>query len=176
MPTADSFDLLRSLSEIGGFETSLPTLNEQAVIRRKLARQLLDEAQALEKIISGVNLLKGTPNLGEPGALDRIEAEVHAAIDTSKPAEPADVPRGVEAVRAVMLDGGVWTVDQVYKTIMRRDWIDESVMHPRKAVETAVNRLYSKYGEVERVGRGRYRYKTAPTDPTLLNGSGSAEP
>lgn len=51
-----------------------------------------------------------------------------------------------------------------------------AIEHPRKAVETAIGRLYAKHGELERVGRGRYCYKTAPTDETALNGNGSAEP
>lgn len=176
MPTQISFDALSPLEDIGGFQASVPTLSEQAVLRRKLASRLLREAEALEKIISGVTAF--TTGIDQTGAFAQIEAEIEAAnrSDAATEAPEPDAPRGVDAVRAVMREGGVWDTGQVLNALSKRGWIDNDVMHPRKAVETAVNRLYSKYGEVDRVGRGRYRYKTAPTDQTLLNGSGSAEP
>lgn len=177
MPTEINFDALSPLEEFGGFHASVPTLSEQAVLRRKLANRLLREAEALEKIISGVTAL--TRGIDQSAEMAQIEAEVEAAHDPnadSAPVESEESPRGVDAVRAVMREGGVWNAAHVFTALRKRGWIDPDVQHPRKAVETAVNRLYSKYGEIERVGRGHYRYKASRADQPSLNGNGSAEP
>ncbi|HEV2772588.1 MAG TPA: hypothetical protein VGV57_07160 [Thermoleophilaceae bacterium] len=166
-----SFDAIKPLNEIGSFETSLPTLSEQAALRRTLAQRLRDEAEALDKIVSGVLALTRRVDEKQP-AFDQLAAQVGVAIRNDRGPhgdQEVDVePRGVEAVRAIMLDGGTWTVEDLFREMKRREWIDRDVLHPRKAVETAMHRLYAKYGEIERVGRGTYRYKLAPS-PT--NGS-----
>jgi len=189
MPTPPSFDSLSPLDEIGGFQASLPQLNEQALLRRRLAQRLVTEAKALEQIISAVGALSDPDGAVDNPPEAALSPETALATEGSPRATLAravsstasahgteEGPRGTEAVRAVMREGGVWTTERVFEEVRKRGWIDSNVMHPRKAIETALNRLHGKYREIERVGRGRYRYKTAPTDQTLLNGSGSAEP
>lgn len=96
-----------------------------------------------------------------------------------------DFPRGIAAVREIMRDGGIWTIDAIFQEITRRGWVDEDVMHPRKALETAVSRLAGR-GEIVRVGRGKYRpaspqEQTSSQDgpdviPNLVLGPAGAEP
>lgn len=74
---------------------------------------------------------------------------------------PAEEPRGTEAVRRVMASGDVMTIREIYEALEKRDWINPEAMHPLKATETAINRLF-KAGELERVGRGRYRLVQSP--------------
>ncbi len=74
---------------------------------------------------------------------------------------PAEEPRGTEAVRRVMALGDVMTIREIYEALEERDWINPEAMHPLKATETAINRLF-KAGELERVGRGRYRLVQSP--------------
>jgi hypothetical protein len=164
----DRAKALASLEDLGDFRSLLPRLEEEARLRREIADHLLREATAYEKIIEGTQ-----------EALNGF-SEFAAARSDNLPATPPselrnDVPRGTEAVRVIMRQGGVWSADGLLKEMDARGWIDPSVMHPRKAVETAITRLHSKYREIERVGRGRYRYRelkpqigTMRRDPDLL--------
>jgi hypothetical protein len=165
---------LTSLEELGDFRSLLPRLEEEARLRREIADHLIREAVAYEKIIEGAQ-----------EALDGLVV-THPDQDHEAEAETLrnDFPRGTEAVRVIMRQGGVWGPNELLAEMEQRGWIDPDVMHPRKAVETAIARLYSKYREIERVGRGRYRYKVMKPqkggitrDPSLpLTPSRSEEP
>lgn len=106
-----------------------------------------------------------------------VERDIHERLARQPSPEPAgDAPRGTEAARRVMREGGVWTVKKLHDELVRRGWVNPDAQHPEKATETALSRLHKKYNEVDRVGRGQYRYRTAPHDPNLLDTNGSAEP
>jgi len=83
-------------------------------------------------------------------------------------------PRGTEAVRRVMKDGGTWSVPQVHAELEKRGWTSPQAKHPAKATETALHRLYQK-GELARLDRGIYRYRSPEERQAAEADSGRAE-
>jgi hypothetical protein len=153
-----------------GLTASPSRLVRQAQLRRAFAARLLKEAEALDNIVAGIEVLQGPGDTGSNGAPSEGE---HSTAPTGAVPTQAPAP-GTEAVRAVMREGGVWNSSELHRELERRGWVAEGVQHPRKATETALNRLYQKYLEVERVGRGRYRYKRTPTGQAAVSQLGSA--
>lgn len=82
-----------------------------------------------------------------------------------------EVPVGIEAARRVMREGGVWTVASLLNELQKRGWDSKDAEHPLKATEAAISRLHNVKKEIERVGRGKYRYKQAPGSVSLDRGS-----
>lgn len=122
----------------------------------------------------------GSPELPAFGAARDVRERIraHSAPQAANGTDPAS-PRGTEAVRRVMKEGGVWTAKRLHAELERRGWVNPGTQHPAKATETALGRLHGKYGEVERVERGQYRYKRPPQpvpDSLLDPDPGSAEP
>jgi hypothetical protein len=67
-------------------------------------------------------------------------------------------PQGAEAIRLVMKDGGVWTSRMMLEELRRRDWESPCSTDPLRATSAAMTRLCREKHELERVGRGHYRY------------------
>jgi hypothetical protein len=89
-------------------------------------------------------------------AAEGIEALIGSEAERPKPSETL---RGGDAVLAVMREKDqIWTARQVHEELERRGWISADVAHPLRGTEAAINRLW-KAGKVERLGRGRYRFK-----------------
>jgi hypothetical protein len=70
-------------------------------------------------------------------------------------------PKGMEAVRLVMQEGGVLTADEILADLKQRDWDPKDSKDPIGSIQAAILRLRKK-AEVEQVGRGKYRYLGAP--------------
>lgn len=87
-----------------------------------------------------------------------LRQRLSAPFAVESKASTDNAPRGTEAVRRVMREGGDWDVRKLHAELEQRGWLNPDAMHPLKATETSLNRLYKKYGEIERVGRGIYRY------------------
>ena len=64
-----------------------------------------------------------------------------------------------------MRDGGIWTIQGIFEELKHRNWDSKTAQDPLKATEAAVSRLVTVKKEVERVGRGEYRYVGVPTSP-----------
>lgn len=89
---------------------------------------------------------------------ERLQPQLPSGGGPPAAANGASPPRGREAVRAVMEQGGVWNARAVFEELERRG-LTSDAQHPYKAVETAMSRLYND-GALARVGRGQYRYRT----------------
>lgn len=74
-------------------------------------------------------------------------------------------PQGVEAIRLVMREGGVWTPRTMCEELKRRDWELRSA-DPLRATGAAMSRMYRQRQGIERVGRGLYRYVGPWAAPT----------
>jgi hypothetical protein len=61
-----------------------------------------------------------------------------------------------------MREGGTWTLKSLYEELQHRGWESKTAQDPLKAAEAALTRLVSVKKEVERVGRGEYRYVGVP--------------
>jgi len=72
-------------------------------------------------------------------------------------------------VRRIMNDGGVWTARQLLDEMRKRGWESKESKNPIRPTEAAINRLWKVKKEIERVGRGQYRYigpgAPAPSPP-----------
>jgi hypothetical protein len=68
-------------------------------------------------------------------------------------------PQGVEAVRLVMMEGGVWTAHTMFEELRRRGWEPKASADPLRAVGATMSRMSRKRAEIVRVGHGQYRYK-----------------
>lgn len=123
------------------------------------------EAETLRQVAKRVQLRDPE---GTGGDLPMERAEV----PTSKQA----TPQGIDAVRRVMREGGVWSPKEMLAELTRRGWEPKQAQHPLPTVEAAINRLFRVKGEIERVGRGEYTYKGFPGTPSLEMFTGRAEP
>ena len=56
-----------------------------------------------------------------------------------------------------MKAGGVWSINTLVGELLERGWGPITADNPARAVEAALSRM-NKAGEVDRVGRGQYRY------------------
>lgn len=153
------------LEEVERLEQLVPKFGDEARLRRDLAAELLQEAEGIEQIVTGIKQVCRLAREEDWGTFP--EQNGHATHN-------GDL-RGMAAVREVMRTGGVWTAGQVHDELQRRGWVSPEAQHPMRATEAAINRLWRKNGEVERVGRGQYRYTLAPTDQASL-ANGSEEP
>lgn len=116
------------------------------------------EAQALRQAVVAIKLLTGEAVLSGQGPAVQ-------AVSNGPPV-------GMEAVRRVMREGGVWTARTMLDELEKRGWEPKDAKHPHAAVEAAMDRMFRVKGEIERVGRGEYAYKGFPPSPTFetLNG------
>lgn len=73
-------------------------------------------------------------------------------------------PSGVQAIRRLFEEDPtrVWSAGDVHEALETRRWISTTTKHPRQGVEATISRLVRR-GEVERLGRGRYRAAGSPT-------------
>jgi hypothetical protein len=156
-------------------EAVLSDFEAQIARREQKISKLRSEAVALREIVNGMRGL-----LGQPAMPDASTAA--KAAGPGPPSPTADLrPEGMEAVRRIMKDGGVWTASQVLEEMKRRGWESRTSDDPLRPAEAAINRLWKVKREVERVGRGQYQYvgASAPegqpgSDRNFLNGgSGS---
>lgn len=105
-----------------------------------------NEAKALRQAVVAIKLLTGQ----QPG---------------QKPSD--ETPTGMEAVRRVMREGGVWTARTMLEELKKRGWEPKKAKHPLPTVEAAMDRMYRVKGEIDRIGRGEYSYKGFPASPSL---------
>ncbi|MBA3261836.1 MAG: hypothetical protein H0T69_05100 [Thermoleophilaceae bacterium] len=158
---------------------ALETLDDEQLENEitELREQQDEVARKLGRRLDLLELKRRWRNHQAHGRPLGTERDIHERLARqASPDAAEDAPRGTEAARRVMRDGGVWTVKRLHSELVQRGWVNPEAQHPEKATETALSRLHKKYHEVDRVGRGQYRYKTAPHDPNLLDPSGSAEP
>lgn len=181
-------------TDINAIERVLEAVDEDA-LERDVAKLRAQQAAITQQLTRRLDLLelkrrwRGEQGQDRPLGVEREVAERagrgltalgHAtarAVATATEEED-DSPRGTEAVRRVMREGGTWTVQKLHDELARRGWVNPEAKHPVKATETALSRLHGKYQEVDRVGRGKYRYKGVPSplDELLPQSEGSAEP
>jgi hypothetical protein len=153
---------------IAGFEA-------QASKREQRVEKLQTEASALRGIADHMRSL-----LGEAGSTEKPPEETSAPVP---PPESNGIrPEGMEAIRQIMKAGGVWTGGQLLDEMKRRGWESKESKNPIRPTEAALNRLWKVKKEVERVGRGQYRYIGPPGTHTgstdnlaLLNGEDHAD-
>lgn len=159
-------------------EAVIADFEAQAEEREQKIEKLEAEKNALRLIVSGMRTLLGEPT----SASQDTTAEAPA---TSAPAAPQSSeirPEGMEAIRQIMKPGGVWTGGQLLDEMKRRGWESKESKNPIRPTEAALNRLWKVKKEVERVGRGRYRYIGVPdtregstNNLALLNGEAHAD-
>lgn len=82
-----------------------------------------------------------------------------------RPISTHERPVGTEAVRRIMREGGTWTTKGLFEELKHRGWESKTAQDPMKATEAAVSRLITVKKEIERVGRGEYRYVGVPGSP-----------
>jgi hypothetical protein len=131
------------------------------------------EAEALRHAASAVRLLTMPDGNGASPTKTPTPLTV-----TSAEAEPAstDTPKGMDAVRRIMREGGVYNGRSLLDEMTRRGWEPKDVKHPLATVEAAMDRLFRVKEELVRVNRGEYTYKGHPASPDLDTLMGSAEP
>jgi hypothetical protein len=129
------------------------------------ALELRIRAEALEQIANGIRGLMGKP---VPTRMSASISQASApAFPQPSPAPPTGTPEGMEAVRRIMRGSGqAWTVREVFEEMKKRGWESKDSKEPLRPAEAAVNRLWKVKGEIERVGRGRYRYIETNGDAT----------
>ena len=105
------------------------------------------------------------------GALDGLNdqggADLQASPPVTSPPEPGQLfsgpknPIGTEAVRRIMRESNsIWTFPGLLKEIQHRRWGSKATKDPQRSIEAAVHRLLYVHEEIERVGRGEYRYRS----------------
>jgi len=139
--------------------------NDPDAAIRKLAAEAEEreaEAEALRGVAGAIRLLTD-------GAANAAEARRTGAAPPARDAlnGSAEPPTGMEAVRRVMKEGGVWTGRAMLDELSRRGWEPKNAKHPLATVEAAMDRLFRVKKETERVGRGEYAYKGFPASPNL---------
>lgn len=144
----------------GNPEAVIASFEAKAAEREREIDKLMAEMGALRQIVNGMRTL-----LGEQAAPERSPEPTSAAPESN-----GIRPEGMEAVRRIMKDGGVWTGKQILEEMKRRGWESRESQNPIRPTEAAINRLWKVKGELERVGRGQYRYVGPPSarieDPT----------
>jgi hypothetical protein len=150
------------------FATLIPSLKQAAVDRRRLGSALIREAEGFEQMVAGYEQAIGV-------AIGRAtETDTAQPITAHGGAPDGDTgPRGMEAVRRVMREvGGDLNAREVHAHLENRGWVSPEAKFPLRGTEAAINRLY-RMGELERVSRGRYRYKWPASQQLAVdNGSG----
>jgi hypothetical protein len=130
--------------------------------------------QALQESESDPNVAIG--NLEGEAAAHEAEAKaLRQAVMAIKlltgltPTEPKaeEPPTGMEAIRRVMREGGVWTARALLDELTRRGWNPKKAKNELATVEAAMDRLYRVKKEIDRVGRGEYTYKGFPASPSM---------
>jgi hypothetical protein len=131
----------------------------EAADRERRAEALQGEALAFRQMIEAVGSLSGI----------RVpQAPVRPAGSPMAPQRPISTPErpvGTEAVRRIMREGGTWTTKSLFEELKHRGWESKTAVDPMKATEAAVSRLATVKKEIERVGRGEYRYVGVPGSP-----------
>jgi hypothetical protein len=128
-------------------EAAIADVETQALGREREASKLNAQAKALRDIANGIRTLSG-------------QAPV-----SPTPANGPDLsrPEGMEAVRRIMKEeGGVWNARQLLAEMRKRGWESKESENPIRPTEAAISRLWRVKKEIERVGRGQYRYIGAP--------------
>jgi hypothetical protein len=137
--------------------------NPVAAVRRLESKAEGKEAEAelLRSIARTIRMLevRQTPSEGH-----RVISS-HATLPV--PSNEDAVPKGIDAVRRVMREGGVWTAKTMLAELTKRGWEPKTAKHPLPTVEAAINRLFRVKDEIERVGRGEYSYKGFPASPSM---------
>jgi len=97
------------------------------------------EAEALRHAASAVRLLTMPDSNGSAAPKAQTPLKV-----TPPPAEPAssEPPKGMEAVRRVMREGGVYTGRSMLDELTKRGWEPKEAKHPLATVEAAMDRLF----------------------------------
>jgi hypothetical protein len=120
------------------------------------ATELRVRADALDQIANGIRGLIGADApMKAPTPLRPSPAPI---FPQPSPTPPSGVPEGMDAVRLIMAEGGTWTVASLFEEMQKRGWDSKESKEPSRAAEAALNRLWKVKKEVERVGRGQYRY------------------
>lgn len=131
----------------------LPVLRTEHEAARESAAKALARAEAIERIIDGIERLLGEAPSPTLPLFDRTEAEA------------TDGPRGQEAVRQVMATqpDRIWTLSAITREVRRRRWINPNAKTPQAAIRAATQRLAGA-GLAEKIGAGRYRLTEAGID------------
>jgi hypothetical protein len=127
-------------------EAAIADVETQALGREREASKLNAQAKALRDIANGIRTLSGQPPV------------------SPTPANGPDLsPEGLVAVRRIMKEeGGVWNARQLLAEMKKRGWESKESENPIRPTEAAISRLWRVKKEIERVGRGQYRYIGAP--------------
>jgi hypothetical protein len=121
----------------------LPRIRAELASARAQAAELNEQVRVLEATVHSIYEIARRYGLG-----------VEEPDEVGPEAEPR---HGGEAVLAVMQERpGVWRARDVHEALVRRGWISPDIAHPAEATGAAINRLM-KAGQIERLGRGRYR-------------------
>jgi hypothetical protein len=94
-----------------------------------------------------------------------IEARNLAVRGGGNGAQPVDTlgyrPGTTEAIRLVLADAPyrTLTTSQIMDALGERDWLPVDVQDTRKAVGATISRMVKRTGELESVGRARYRLR-----------------
>jgi hypothetical protein len=107
------------------------------------------EADALRQVANAIQLLTNSP------------------AEESQHSPGSEPPKGMEAVRRVMREGGVHTGRSMLEELTKRGWEPKDAKHPLATVEAAMDRLFRVKKEIDRVGRGEYTMKGHPASPSL---------
>jgi hypothetical protein len=119
--------------------------------------KLQAEANALRGIADNMRALVGNTASAPLFSAEGVEKSPPAA--GAAPSEARDLrPEGMEAVRRIMKQGGVWTAGGLLAEMKKRGWESKGSKNPIRPTEAAINRLWKVKKEIQRVGRGQYRY------------------
>jgi hypothetical protein len=130
------------------------------------------EAEALRHAASAVRLLTIPDGNGATATKAPTPLKATPVESDSTSAEP---PKGMEAVRRIMREGGVYNGRSLLEEMTKRGWEPKDVKHPLATVEAAMDRLFRVKEELVRVNRGEYTYKGHPASPDFDTLMGSAE-
>lgn len=151
---------------------------EMRAIYEKLGslQERVDTADARREALG--DLIAGAEKLA---ALDRPSTSGGIVLDGT-----VDPPRGRDAVRRVLQDGGprIWRPADIVQAVIDKGWVDPAAKNPAASIRVATRRLQLD-GELEKVGSG-YRLKRFPGvtlpglaarpagEPESANGNGEA--
>jgi hypothetical protein len=157
MPKVDIPRVIKALEE---------SQNDPDAAIRKLRAESEEreaEAEALRGVAQAIRLItEGVENAPQNAGRRRELADANAGPD-----DESGPPQGMDAVRRVMKEGGVWTGRAMLDELTKRGWEPKKAKHPLATVEAAMDRLYRVKKEIERPRRGEYVYKGFPASPNL---------
>jgi hypothetical protein len=135
---------------IADFEARADERDQQGAKLHAEASAFRGIAQNMRRLLGG-DALDPEPLAPEP---------VVAAVTPTPSHQPSNGhrPEGMEAVRRIMKDGGVWSAGEILAEMQKRGWESKESKNPIRPTEAAINRLWKVKKEIERVGRGQYRY------------------